>query len=909
VQIDARVLRRQLEHGEVVASAVVHELADAALQAPTRATRLDACHLLGDLAGRALGAEWDTAETAAFALLECARVADTAADRRGTLEAMGRGFRNIWLLPFVHRRISDRDLTIAAAALGAAGGLGFAALEQAVAALLTEGAPPALRRVAIGALGRMGATSAAARLVEVVTTHAEPHDAAAALTALTEIRSASGRDAARAVIDAGLEPELHLAAVRYLAELGDLDVLPALRRLARAADAEVRIAAGLASRALKAERDRDPAERFLVALGEPDRAVRAQLARRLRTLPVTDVLEQAELLLSEDAAGVVQVLGEVREPEVTRYLIQLADRPEMPEALRARAIGSIEADQAWERDALVQLARRGDLASPLRAAAVQAIGAFVTRAELLDRVGELARADDATLRGALLWALQVAQAGERETSAGAATLVAPMLDDTDAVVRRRALYVAGNIGLASLAPVIARRASTPDAVERIAAYVALGELGMPAVISDVVAAIRKEEDPRVLGAASNALISAAPDPKTLAPLVGRATQLLSAPDVRAREAGAELAGLLAGAVPSDRLAKLLADPAAAVRAAAAWALGRIADPSSERVLLGAFADDDPAVPERAAAGLLRLGTPEALAQAILFCAGTADAAARAVVASAIHVSPAHAAQLSPVIDAALTKVQPDDPVFDALVRMKLAVGAAHAGDAPNVDIDAEIVAGGFASFAQLVKLAGFDMLVRSMRSAESLFHATGATPDGDLSPPITLWMKALENYVHAWLGPRLAGLQREPSGLFDYVDRVIGGNWPGFSRWIEPRWRDPAELGGAKVDVPLRAIPNAVRELQEHRRKRLDSPLSITEWARLLVMFAVDHPQTGFRNMLKLGATSRPSSETTIALAHRLHTLAAVRNLVTHRASAGANTLAAFRRAYYAAFEDIVALA
>jgi hypothetical protein len=100
-------------------------------------------------------------------------------------------------------------------------------------------------------------------------------------------------------------------------------------------------------------------------------------------------------------------------------------------------------------------------------------------------------------------------------------------------------------------------------------------------------------------------------------------------------------------------------------------------------------------------------------------------------------------------------------------------------------------------------------------------------------------------------------------------------------------------------------VPNAVRELQEHRRKRLDSPLSITEWARMIVLFAVDHP-SGFRNLLKLG---HKSGERTVALAHRLHTLAAVRNLVTHRASAGAATVAAFRRSYYAAFEDLVALA
>ncbi|HEX4423068.1 MAG TPA: hypothetical protein VH165_34360 [Kofleriaceae bacterium] len=151
----------------------------------------------------------------------------------------------------------------------------------------------------------------------------------------------------------------------------------------------------------------------------------------------------------------------------------------------------------------------------------------------------------------------------------------------------------------------------------------------------------------------------------------------------------------------------------------------------------------------------------------------------------------------------------------------------------------------------------------------------------------------------------MATLQRDPAQLFDYVDRVIGASWPGFQRWLEPKWRDPDEVGGARVEIPLRAIPNAVRELQDHRRKRLDSPLSITEWARMIVLFAVDHP-SGFKNLFKLHAGS---AERTIALAHRLHTLAAVRNLVTHRASAGAATLGAFRRSYYTAFEDLVALA
>jgi len=76
----------------------------------------------------------------------------------------------------------------------------------------------------------------------------------------------------------------------------------------------------------------------------------------------------------------------------------------------------------------------------------------------------------------------------------------------------------------------------------------------------------------------------------------------------------------------------------------------------------------------------------------------------------------------------------------------------------------------------------------------------------------------------------------------------------------------------------------------------------------MIVLFAVDHP-SGFKNLMKVGTTNKSSAEKTVSLAHRLHTLAAVRNLVTHRASAGAATLAAFRKSYYAAFEDLVALA
>ncbi|CAN5918308.1 hypothetical protein BH11MYX3_BH11MYX3_22060 [soil metagenome] len=935
----------RLEHGQANAADAVVSLAVAALEAPTRTMRLEACRLLGDLAGRALGADWEVAERAAFALLEAARVADTAADRRGVLTAMGRGFRNIWLLPFVHRRLSDPDQTIAAAALQAAGGLGFPALEESVAAFLSEAAPPAIRRAAIAALGRMGAMSAVDRLVPLIL--GDPTEAAGALTALTEIRSPAGRDAALIVLDQDLEPEVQIAAVRYLAELGALEVLAVLRRLARHDDAEIRIASSLASRALKAERSRDAGERFLVALSEPDRAVRAVLARRLRTIPVADVLEQAEVLLGEDAAGVVQILAEIRENEVTRYFLALAGREDLPMAVRARAIGSITANATWERDELSKVAHSATADDSLRASAIQAMGAFAMSTELIERTAGLASSKAPAIRGAVLWALQLARRpGDGSDGPAIAAIVEPMLDDSDPVVRRRAAYVAGNLNLAKLAPALARRLvitgedddsrsasssnsgmmssaaiaiPTDDLLDmqahavgnppdiRLAAYVALGELGMPGVITEVVAAVRREKDPRVLGAASNALISANPDAAALAPLAGRATQLLKDPDPRLRHAGAEIAGLLGGAVTASTLVPLAADDSPAVRGAAVWALGKLADPSTEKALLSAFKDDDPSVHERAAAGLLRLGTTASLAQAIAFVAGDGDPTARGSLAAGITISRPNAAALAPAIDAALDKVHSDDPAFEPLLRMKLA-SAAHEGDAaPALDVDAEI-AQAFPAFAQLTKLSGFDALVRSMRTAESLFHSTGAAKDADLSPSITLWMKVLENYVHAWLGPRMAGLQREPAVLFDYVDRVIGGNWGGYQKWLEPKWRDPIDVGGARVEIPLRAIPNCVRDMQEHRRKRLDSPLSVTEWARLIVLFAVDHP-TGFKNLMKVGGGAKQSAEKTVSLAHRLHTLAAVRNLVTHRASAGVATLAAFRKSYYAAFEDLVALA
>src|SRR5262249_13407446 len=154
--------------------------------------------------------------------------------------------------------------------------------------------------------------------------------------------------------------------------------------------------------------------------------------------------------------------------------------------------------------------------------------------------------------------------------------------------------------------------------------------------------------------------------------------------------------------------------------------------------------------------------------------------------------------LAATIDASLAKVHSDDPAFEPLLRLKLQSALMTTASGAPANIDAAIVAE-FPAYAQLVKLSGFDTLVKSLRTAESLYQTTASAKDADLSPPITLWMKVPENYVHAWLGPRMATLQREPATLFDYVDRVIGGSWPNYQRWLEPKWRDPAEVGGARV--------------------------------------------------------------------------------------------------------------
>ena len=904
--LTARALRARLDDGSLAADQAIDPLARLARGAPVRSQRLEACRLLGDIAGRAHAAGWEPAERAAFELLALARQADAPQDRRGVVTAMGRGFRNVWLVPFVHRRLSDRDESVVAAAINAAGGLGFPALEESIAAFLADGSAPALRRAAIAALGRMGAMSAAQRLVAVLAGD-DAREVAAALAALTEMRSAAGAAAAAELLEREPEREVLSAAVRYLASLGSPAVSPALRRLARDDDPDLRLLARSASLAHQAERDHDTGERFLVALTEPDRAVRAALARRLRTRPVAEVLEQAEVLVADDAAGVVQVLGELREPEVTRHLLALAARSDLDLLVRARAVGAIEADLPWEREALGALAC-SDAPVEVRAAAAQTLGAFASGAELFDRIGVLAGAAEPELRGAFLWALQLAVrpgALADADRARALAAVEPLLADPDLATRRRAAYVAGNLGLHELAPplvALARREARADV--RLAALVALAELAPAAVFRDLLALARGEKDPAAFAAASRALaaVALADRARDLSPLAPRIAELLASPEPLLREAAVRLAGL-AGVDPAA-IARLASDPVPAVRAEALTALGRVG--GGEDALVAAFQDPDPALHERAASALLAVGGRRGLEQVLEFVAGEGDAESRAAVAPRIAVPPTDVAHFLPRVDAALDRVPPSDAVYEPLLALKVDLLEAERGSGA-VDpaaLDAGIAAA-FPSFAHLVQLAGFDSLVRSIRTAESLYRGVVGQADADLSPPIVLWMKVLENYVHAWLASRLGSLQRDPVPLFAHVDQLVVHAWPAYQRFVSERWSDPVQVGNATVDLPVRALPNALRELQEHRRKRLDSVLSVTEWARLMVFFAVDHP-SGIKNLFRLPVTSADQS---VRLAHRLHTLAAVRNLVAHRAAASAPTLEAFRRSYYTAFEDLARMA
>jgi hypothetical protein len=165
-------------------------------------------------------------------------------------------------------------------------------------------------------------------------------------------------------------------------------------------------------------------------------------------------------------------------------------------------------------------------------------------------------------------------------------------------------------------------------------------------------------------------------------------------------------------------------------------------------------------------------------------------------------------------------------------------------------------------------------------------------------------MKCLEGYLHAWLAPKLRALQGRSRVLWDLVDTLAGPAWISYQRHLEERWTDPVVVGSLSVEIPLRSAASALRDLHDRPRRSLDSPLSVTEWSRIMLFLAVDHP-SGPKNVLEIPSRD---PDRTIRLVHRLQVLAQVRNVVTHRSPADAATVDAFRRTYYATFEELAQL-
>jgi hypothetical protein len=456
--------------------------------------------------------------------------------------------------------------------------------------------------------------------------------------------------------------------------------------------------------------------------------------------------------------------------------------------------------------------------------------------------------------------------------------------------------------------------------------VALGEIGSPARLADCVHLWNREDDPLALGAASRAIeraivhasdappASASPPSAGASPassLLGRThdrlRKLLGSGDARVRAAAARVAGLTPGAVMGELLAALCDDEAPRVREQAVTALGRAGAPGCEPVLVHALGDADAAVQERAAEALLRRRSAECTARVIDFVSRIHDAAAARRVASHL-VRPgdgADPAVFLAAIGAALGRAGHDHPAYEALLALKveaLESSRPASGAAPSVDA---AIASLFPTWPRLAVVRGFAPLAKSLRTAELLSATNPAGGDADLSASIVLWMKCLEGYLHAFLAPRLGALQQQPAALWELTDRMLGAAWPAYQRYLGERWADPVTVGALSVEIPLRSVVNALRDLQERRARPLDAPMSVTEWSRIMLFLAVDHP-SGPKNLLKLACRD---PDRAVRLAHRLNVLAQVRNVVTHRSVAEAATLVEFRRAYYAAFEELVGMA
>jgi hypothetical protein len=357
-------------------------------------------------------------------------------------------------------------------------------------------------------------------------------------------------------------------------------------------------------------------------------------------------------------------------------------------------------------------------------------------------------------------------------------------------------------------------------------------------------------------------------------------------------------------VPADALVAFVDDAAPRVREQAVTAIGRLGAPEHGPILVHALCDTDAAVQERAADALLVRGTSSSMAKVLDFVSKTPDRALASRIVARIPPPDDPAAFLE-ALGTAIARMAHDHPAYEPLLELKVAaLEASRPAPTSAPSVEATITAL-FPSWPRLAAVRGFAPLAKSLRTAEMLHASTVASADADLSAAIVLWMKCLEGYMHAWLSPRLGALQREPGALWDVTDRALGAAWPAYQKYLGERWADPVKVGAISVEVPLRSVVNALRDFQEHRLKSLDSPMSVTEWSRIMLFLAVDHP-AGPKNLLRV--TSR-DADRAVRLAHRLQVLAQVRNVVTHRSVAGASTLAEFRRVYYAAFDELTGMA
>jgi hypothetical protein len=382
--------------------------------------------------------------------------------------------------------------------------------------------------------------------------------------------------------------------------------------------------------------------------------------------------------------------------------------------------------------------------------------------------------------------------------------------------------------------------------------------------------------------------------------------MLASDDARVRAAGARVAGLAPDLVPIERIAERTDDPAPRVREQAVAALGRLGTSEGEEALAHALGDADLVIQERAALALVARGTAACATRVLEWISRAIDPAAALRVATKLALPEDDRGALIAALDAALARIGPDHAAYEELLDLKVrALDAVRPSSAPSsgAGVDASIAAL-FPTWTRLSAVRGFAPLAKSLRTAEMLYGASGSA-DADQSAAIVLWAKSMEGYLHAWLAPRLGALQREPHALWELVDGVVGGSWPQYQRWLAQRWSDPVKVGTISVEIPLRSAVNALRELSERRTKHLDSPMSVTEWSRMMLFFAVDHP-TGAKNVLKVASKD---ADRIARLSHRLQVVAQVRNTVTHRSVADAATLQEFRKLYYASFEDLTGLA